>query len=254
LLLKLSFILLLCCMILFGVSCNEKDINEEISVMSALKISTWVLDAQLSGTGYWTYDENFTDYGYWVSNDGTHEYDSNTVFVYEQLELNDVRVLAPLSYEGRPNLNIYIEFDGIVEVETENPNDTSLRLAHSLDYPDDPRDGNWTVENGFRTRAPFMLNVCPIGKFTAVEQVVTRDTLTDREYYIYIKTYEEDGTLLITATLKLIVLNDDAYPYDQFSSWVWSPNEERSRFLSIELVSYEYSDIYKFDEEMVVTE
>ena len=86
------------------------------------------------------------------------------------------------------------------------------------------------------------------------EQVVTRDTFTDKEYYIYIKTYEEDGTLLITAILKLVVLDDEAYPYEQFSSWMFSPNEERSRFLSIELVSYEYSDIYKFDEEMVVTE
>lgn len=252
--LKIGIVLLLGCTMLFGVSCNNQNANEEISVMSALKISTWVLDTRLDGTGHWAYDENFTNYGYWVSNDGMQINETDKVFVYNQLELNNTRVLAPLGYDGRPNLNIYIEFDGIVEVETENPEDTSLRLAHSLDYPEDPRVGNWIVENGFRARAPFMLNVCPIGKFTVAEQVVTRDTLTNKEYLIYIKAYEEDGTLLITATLKLVVLDDDAYPYERFSSSGWSPNEERSRFLSIELVSYEYSDIYKFDEEMIITE
>lgn len=123
--LKLSAFILLGCMILFGVSCDDQGTEKDIGMMDALKISTWLINTELSGTGYWIYDDNSLDYGYWVSNDGTQIYDSDTVFVYDQLELNNVRVMAPLSYDGRPNLNIYIDFDGIVEVETEKLDDTS---------------------------------------------------------------------------------------------------------------------------------
>ncbi|MBO5273169.1 MAG: hypothetical protein J6I45_00985 [Clostridia bacterium] len=42
-------------------------------------------------------------------------------------------------------------------------------------------------------------------------------------------------------------------PYEDIELTIYGPGEERTRFLSIELISYEYSDIYKFDEELIET-
>lgn len=221
---------------------------EPESITDALKISAWLLDENLEGTGYWAYDLSTLDGGYWISNDSNQLLVGKDVFKFEQLELNHTRVMAPFGYNMSHNLYIYFDFDGIIEIETAIPNDERVRLAYSLEEPSEPRVGNWTVENGFRARAPFTLSFCPMGKYNIGTNTVIKATLTDQEYYLNIKAYEEDGTLAITAQLKFVVLKDDAYPYEQDSDSLFSPNEERSRFLSIELVSYEYNDIYKFDE------
>ena len=75
-------------------------------------------------------------------------------------------------------------------------------------------------------------------------------TLTEKEYNITIKAYDDGGDLLVTAKIKLVALDDEHFPSEQFSNWVFAANEEKTRFLSIELVSYEYSDVYKLDESM----
>ena len=75
-------------------------------------------------------------------------------------------------------------------------------------------------------------------------------TLTDNEYDLIIRAYDYSDTLLVTAKIKLVALDDEHFPSEQFSNWVFAANEEKTRFLSIELVSYEYSDIYKLDESM----
>ena len=54
----------------------------------------------------------------------------------------------------------------------------------------------------------------------------------------------------MTAKIKLVALDDEHFPSEQFSNWVFAANEEKTRFLTIELVSYEYSDVYKLDESM----
>ena len=68
------------------------------------------------------------------------------------------------------------------------------------------------------------------------------------EYNLTIRAYDYDETLLITAEIRLTALPDPHFPWEKFSTWVYSSGEEKTRFLEIELVSYEYSDVYKFDE------
>ncbi|MBE6611550.1 MAG: hypothetical protein E7632_03560 [Ruminococcaceae bacterium] len=249
---KIMILLLITALAFANCSCFF-EAEEEESILDALKISAWVLDEELEGTGYWAYEKLANGHGYWVSNDGK-EVDSDSVFVYEQLEVGKPRVCAPLGYNHSHNLLIFLDFEGTVQVETDDPSDTTLRLAYSLSDPMNPSLGNWTEENAFRARAPMAVGVCPTGNFTNAGRIVTSDTPVDYEYYINVTAYEEDNTPLIMARIKLTVLEDPHYPYREVSFWSKSPNEVRSRFLSIELVEYEFSDVYKFDMELVETE
>ena len=172
------------------------------------------------------------------------------MFALEELEVGEVRTLAPLGYNRMHNLNLFVDFEGYIEVETEPIDDERIRLAYSLDYPTEPWRGNKTQENSFRVRAPAAIEAYPIGKFTAAEALIQTFTLTEKEYNITIKAYDDGGDLLVTAKIKLVALDDEHFPSEQFSNWVFAANEEKTRFMSIELVSYEYSDIYKLDESM----
>jgi len=233
-----------CVLIIFSLSLSSCVIEEDttdINLSEALKISAWLLDEELEGTGYWEYDATVPKYnGYWVSNDGI-TIDRDDVFALEELELNKPRIMAPIGYVAT-NLNIKFEFDGIIQVKTEIPNDETIRLKHSL-------GGSVEQSNNIKTIAPLTVNVCPIGKYTPLGGLILRDTLVDKDYYLDIGCYRLDGTPVIFAKLKLSVIKDEHYPwYDITQGRLYSISEERSRFLSIELVEYEYSDIKKFDE------
>ena len=54
----------------------------------------------------------------------------------------------------------------------------------------------------------------------------------------------------MTAKIKLVALDDEHFRRSSFRTGFFAANEEKTRFLSIELVSYEYSDVYKLDESM----
>ncbi|MCI8388129.1 MAG: hypothetical protein HFE63_06640 [Clostridiales bacterium] len=246
-----NLIILIFLVLLFNlVSCNNNE-AEAIDMMDALKISTWVLDKDLEGTGYWAYSEDWRTYpnwGYWVSNDdNARQLKDDKVFKCEQLKLNEVRTMAPIGYKGS-NLNVYLDYDGIIEVDVDSDCDEKVRLCYIPLHSDNSSSYTVVYGNKFRAHAPIRLNICPIGRFSTFDDgIVLNSTLTDVEYNINIKAYEEDGTLAITAKLKLVVLKDEAYPYEDVlnNTRLFGPNEECSRFLSIELVSYEYSDIYK---------
>lgn len=230
-------------------SCSNEREDLTAKMTDSLKITAYVLNSDLEGKGYFAYDgtREHKNNGYWVSDDGK-EYTNDEVFNIERLELGKPRVLAPLGYDYRNNLNIWLDCDGVIEVDTDPLNDDRVRLAHSLDDPMNPGLGTkWIVENAFRALPPFAVNVCPIGEFTNATEIVLQDTLTDREYFINVRTYDLDGTQVITAKLKLTVLPDDEYPYTEVKSR-YGQNQERSRFLSIELIEYDYSEVYKLDE------
>ena len=61
---------------------------------------------------------------------------------------------------------------------------------------------------------------------------------------------------MVTAQIRLAALEDEAYPYEEVmlsnrgSGEIWQAGEKRTRFCSVEVVSYEYSDQYK----MMMTE
>ena len=234
------------------VSCGEYVPEEDkVDIKDELKISAYLLGEEFEDNGYWAYSEDlqYPNFGYWVS-DNERQYDDDEVFALEELEVGEVRTLAPLGYNRMHNLNLFVDFGGYIEVETEPIDDERIRLAYSLDYPTEPWRGNKTQENSFRVRAPAAIEAYPIGKFTAAEALIQTFTLTEKEYNITIKAYDDGGDLLVTAKIKLVALDDEHFPSEQFSNWVFAANEEKTRFLTIELVSYEYSDVYKLDESM----
>ena len=234
------------------VSCGEYVPEEDkVDIKDELKISAYLLGEEFEDNGYWAYSEDlqYPNFGYWVS-DNERQYDDDEVFALEELEVGEVRTLAPLGYNRMHNLNLFVDFEGYIEVETEPIDDERIRLAYSLDYPTEPWRGNKTQENSFRVRAPAAIEAYPIGKFTAAEALIQTFTLTEKEYNITIKAYDDGGDLLVTAKIKLVALDDEHFPSEQFSNWVFAANEEKTRFLTIELVSYEYSDVYKLDESM----
>ena len=255
-------ILTICIVIMFFcISCSNTGTKDPVDMDEILKISTWLLDKELEGTGRWGYIDSATrEYphvvdgdGYWIPDDGITEVKNEDVFVYESLEAGVPRTMAPMTMcifkDGElinyNNLNIFVDFDGIVEVETKNPADSSLRLSYRL-------NGSMITEsNSIRTSAPVNINVCPVGKETSVEAteiLIARDTVVGKEYTIYIRAYELDGTLAVAAELKLISIPDPEYPWQTAHKGrygeLYSANEERTRFCSIELVSYTYSEMH----------
>ena len=234
------------------VSCGEYEPEEnKVDIKDELKISAYLLNEDLEDSGYWAYSEDlqYMNQGYWVSDDG-REYDDDEVFAFEELEVGEVRTLAPLGYNRMHNLNLFIDFEGIVEVEPNPLDDDRIRLTYSLDFPTEPWQGRTIEAESIRTSAPFTLSVYPVGKNTNADRISSTFTLTDNEYDLIIRAYDYSDTLLVTAKIKLVALDDEHFPSEQFSNWVFAANEEKTRFLSIELVSYEYSDIYKLDESM----
>ena len=234
-------------------SCGEYVPEDVVDIKDELKISAYLLGEEFEDNGYWAYSDDlqYMNQGYWVSDDG-RQYEDDEVFALERLEVGEVRTLAPLCYFPTNNLTLFFEFEGTIEVSC-SPDDDTIRLAHCLEYPLEPWTGGLgrlTYSNNIQTRAPFALEVYPIGKFTNGQKLLFPYTLTDREYYLDIRAYTEDGDLLVSAKIKLVALADEHFPSEQFSGWVFAANEEKTRFLSIELVSYEYSDIYKLDESM----
>ena len=234
------------------VSCGEYEPEENnVDIIDELKISAYLLGEEFENSGYWAYSDDlqYINQGYWVSDDG-RQYEDDEVFTLERLEVGEVRTLAPLGYNRMHNLNLFIDFEGIIEVEPNPLDDDRIRLTYSLDFPTEPWQGRTIEAESIHTSAPFTLSVYPVGKNTNADRISMTFTLTDNEYDLIIRAYDYSDTLLVTAKIKLVALDDEHFPSEQFSNWVFAANEEKTRFLSIELVSYEYSDVYKLDESM----
>ena len=223
-----------------------------------MKITTWVMDPALEGKGYWAYAEDMKTYphrGYWVSGEGEPAVPEEKVFREEQLQVGKVYTMAPLGYK-MSNLELDFDFDGIVTVEKTDPADNSILLDFS-----DSVWNQWSGETVISRNGPCTLNVYPLGKKLSFEGVggalVQPDVLAGKEYLLTVKGYELDGSLLVTAQIRLVSLEDEAYPYEEIMrsstrgfGELFSVGENRTRFCSVELVSCAYSDQYK----MMMTE
>ena len=220
-----------------------------------MKISTWVLDPALEGKGHWAYADLKTHQlrGYWVPNEGEPSVQESKVFREQCLQVGEVYIMAPLSYSGA-NLNFTIDFDGVVTVEKTDPADNSILIDFESNL-----SNQWTGEKVISRNGPCTLNVYPVGKDLTVEGVGLLDlydTVAEKEYLLTVRGYELDGTLMTTVKIKLITLEDPVYPYEEIRrdshgyGELYSVGEKRTRFCSVELVSYEYSDQYK----MMMTE
>lgn len=234
------------------VSCGEYEPEEnKVDIKEELKINACVLNRNLEGNGYWEYidfkDMKKLGEGYWHTDDGK-VYESKDVFAIERLEVGEVRTLAPLGYAGS-NINIWFDCDDIIEFETIPSDDKTLQVAYSLEDPLSPSIGDWTLEHNFRMRGPAAVNICPIGYPIYSTELVTETTLENREYNFIVRTYNESNELLVTAELRLVSVEDEGLPDDYSNSiFSYTANHDLTRFLTIELVSYEYSDVYKLDE------
>ena len=236
---------------------GETSVTEEeespVHMDDLMKISTWILDPELEGKGYWMYSDdwrNHSEWGYWVPNEGEPAVADEDVFVMERLEVGVPRT-AIMNY-GTNGFDIQVDFEGIVEVTKEKPADNSILIDF---YEDDYWD-QWNGLTSIQRNGPVGVSVLPVGKLLSYEGVGgmlgIHSTLTGKEYIIAIKGYELDGSLLVTAKLKLTAIPDEGFPYEKVMdnssfgySEVYQYGEDRTRFCSIELVSYEYSDQYK---------
>ena len=165
------------------VSCGEYVPEEnKVDIIDELKISAYLLGEEFENSGYWAYSEDlqYINQGYWVSDDG-RQYEDDEVFTLERLEVGEVRTLAPLGYNRMHNLNLFIDFEGIVEVEPNPLDDDRIRLTYSLDFPTEPWQGRTIEAESIRTSAPFTLSVYPVGKNTNADRISSTFTACDRE-------------------------------------------------------------------------
>lgn len=242
-------------------SCRSADSNEPVNMDELMKIRTWMIDKDLEGKGRWAYDndnspENFdAGNGYWISDDGVTEVANEDVFVYEALEVGVPRTMAPMTCHmrregkkaiGYANFVFDIDYDGLIKVEKIEPKDSSLQLRYAL-------GGRAVKADSFTVQGPTDIEVCPIGKVVPGEEesdsyYVAQDTVAGKEYTIQIQACSQAGDPVVTATIKLTTISDPEYPwqtvnegkYDKYVEY----GEERTRFCTVELLSYTYSEMY----------
>ena len=240
-----------------GETSAEEEEESSLHMEDLLKISTWILDPALEGKGHWMYSDdwrNHSEWGYWVPNEGEPAVADEDVFLLERLEVGVPRIAIMDSFDDAETegFDIRVDFDGIVEVTKVEPADNSILIDF---YEDDYWD-QWNGLTSIQRNGPVGVSVLPVGKLLSYEGVGGRlgihSTLTGKEYTLKIKGYELDGSLLVTAELKLTAIPDEGFPYEEVMKngafgygEIYGYGEDRTRFCSVELVSYEYSDQYK---------
>lgn len=226
-----------------------------------MKIRTWLIDEDLEGTGTWGYislEEQLTSYkgngdGYWIPDDELTQIANEDVFVLEALEVGVPRTMAPMSMNMKrsngdginyANLILDIEFEGLVKIVKIEPNDSSIQLRYTVNGPAIKADE-------ISTQAPCIIEVCPLGKVTASGErgfYVNRDTIVGKEYILQIQGCSMGGDPIVTAQVKLTAIPDPEYPWETVHAGhygdLYEVGEERTRFCSIELISYTYSEMY----------
>jgi len=258
---NLKIILVSILMILVCTSCSSPESQEPVNMDELLKIRTWLMDDELEGTGRWGYvslEEQLTSYkgngdGYWIPDDEKTQVANEDVFELEALEVGVPRTMAPMSMNMKrehgdsinyANLILDIEFDGLVKITKIEPNDDSIQLRYTVNGP--------AIEaNDISIQAPCIIEVCPLGKVPASNSIgfyVTRDTIVGKEYILQIQGCSMGGDPIVTAQVKLTAIPDPEYPWETVHSGRYGElnemGEERTRFCSVELISYTYSEMY----------
>ena len=230
---KVIIALLTIIVLLSLTSCADEETEQSYSIKDALKISAYVFDE--------TIDENVYDV-------------ADTVYTLEQLKLNEIKMMVPLndSVFEMLSLNIFIEFDGIIEVVSEDE-DIELSINNTLTLFDrkgiqSERTYGYTAKfarEGFVGISPLFgeLVGMPIPKTYYGVGYVGQDGEVGTERYLNINVYKFDSEQMpvIQARLKLVTLEDKLSEKKDFSI----------RCYSIELISYEYSDMAKLLDDIV---
>lgn len=231
---KIIIALLAGILLLNLISCANENQDYSYNIKDALKISAYLFDEN-SGEDYFVYDE------------ATKQYKYNTkeeLYSLEQLEINEVRLLLPLwtSALNLINLNIHFEFDGIIEVISADE-DVQLSVNNPL-VPflleeEGVNDSKRSYGFEFKLINEGFIAMNPLGSHRAhLFAVGWLPYSPDREYYLDVNAYKfaNEQYAVIRARLRLVQLEDKA---------VGGHAEQSSMSYSIELISYEYSDMYK---------
>ena len=250
---KIIIALLAGIILLSLVSCADEETDQNYSIKDALKISAWVLDESIEGDVDWL-DVWIEEESYGYQADTVDGVERDDIYALERLNLNEVRKLAPLNRYGY-NLNILFEFDGIIEVEAHEEED--IQVAYDGNNPAQHFEsfGNM-VYASFKVPREVYVNVCPLAQYYDLSDRkahVRSHARIDSEYYLYVNAYKFDNeeSPIIRAKLKFVVLEDKTKQPDSFYKYDNLSYEDSSRFLSIEVVSYEYSDMYRLMDEIV---
>ncbi|MBQ8508449.1 MAG: hypothetical protein IJ493_00905 [Clostridia bacterium] len=170
-----------------------------------------------------------------------NEWDDNTQFSFEPLELNEARLMAPTSGAGMWNLNILFEYeDGVIEVTSE---DVQISVGANARPFYDTEEGHKGRSYGYSKyiNDSGYMAFYPTGGCYGYHEIddIKIPSLSSqeagypgKEYDITVKVYKNPGDEwpIVTATLKLVQLEDKK---------LWGGTSEQSRYYSIELTSYE---------------
>ena len=185
------------------------------------------------------FDESVTD-----PNDGT----GGTAFAFEPLAVGEVRLMAPVIGTGVFNLGFFFEFEGgVVEVVSESK-DVQLSTANADEPWRESLDLKHRIfDYRLRVASEGYMSANPLGSGCGYHidfdgSLKQFRGAVGKEYYLAVKAYEfsNENSPVITARLKLTQLEDHAKG---------TIDPDISRFFSIELVSYEYSETYEMQQE-----
>jgi len=223
---KIIIVLLVGIILLSLASCADEETDQSYSIKDALKISAYVFDETIEGSVY---------------------YDFNTVYELEQLKMNEIRLMAPnTNMDDARYLEVCFEFDGIIEVIAENE-DIQLSVNNTLTrwysgegiYSERIDTFNTKFSRkGFVSLSPLFGEL--IGRVGGIYGWTGE---VGAERYLSINAYKFDNekTPVIRARVKLVALEDSEYTPDPIKGFGYS----------IELVSYEYSDMAKLLDDIV---
>ena len=229
-----KIIMLLLTMFLLNISSCTAG-NVDYSKINALKISSYIFDEE-SGEDFFI-----------CNNFGLLLYNENA-YIFERLKMNEIKLMPPLLVGGEMdmvNLNIYVEFDGIIEIISENQ-DVQLSVNPATWTEPFRQTEGLHLETGriydfdIRLTREGFISFNPLGSnrghYTMVEM---RPFNTGREYYLNVNAYKfaNEKSPVIRARLKVVQLEDKSI-YN-------TPDNPNSGCFSIELVFYEHSDTYK---------
>ncbi|MCL1858756.1 MAG: hypothetical protein FWF92_05935 [Oscillospiraceae bacterium] len=203
-------------------SCTNENQEYNYTIKDALKISAYLFDESVNMNEPIYYDFGITEYN------------------LERLKINDARIMAPqgemctLETGGVISpfgLVLFLEFDGIIKVMCENE-DVRLERSGISDY-----EMQLAIE-GYVSAYPLRVK-----KFNENDFATISEFIPGTEYYLNVNAYRFDNeeSPIIRAQLKLVALEDAMC--DDVENF-WNDGKPSSRCVSIELISYEYSDVY----------
>jgi len=207
-------------------SCTRE--TEGYSIKDALKISAIVFDESIEGNIYKNED---------------------TVYTLKALKMNEVNLASPLRVELW-SITFFIEFNGIIEVTSENE-DVWMYWGRTPNWVDSSRTGGESGESeiSVRTAVESYISVNPLPtKIANVPTLRGNISFATTEWYLNVNAYRFDNEdiPIIRARLKIDTVHDKDY-----ICTLDSGEDLGTRCFSVELISYEYSDIYKFMDEII---